>query len=422
MTKHYNPHPLPPGSTDSVDQINSRFYGKFPYPQRAQKFDYLEDPTFEAMMLNQELGDWAHKWLAPGPRIWVAGCGTNQAVFTALRFPQAAVIGSDLSATSLAVCADTVKTLGITNLELRQESINQSVYRADFDYIIATGVVHHNADPQATLTKIAAALKPEGILELMVYNKFHWTIPAAFQAAIRVLGGTAAPDFDAELALAKKIINELPREMSIGVVAKYDDCSDAMLADELLQPVLHHYTVESLSELAAHSGLELLLPCLNQFDKVEGKFSWEMAFQDEALHARYNSLPDLQRWQVTNLLLRERSPQLWFYLQRKDSGHVRKTAKEVCAEFMATKFRRAETRQRGYLRTPDGGYRTLSKPLRYPVLPPDESVRRIVETADGHTTMREVFRRLAIEPSFTNVNRARLLLTTPQSPYLQAVQ
>ncbi len=126
----------------------------------AMKFECLEDPAFETTMLNQELGDWKYQRFPNNPRIWVAGCGTNQAVFTALRFPKGAVLGSDLSSESLKVENGTARALGISNLELKRESINQITYQGEFDYVISTGVVMINADPQATLTKIAAALKP----------------------------------------------------------------------------------------------------------------------------------------------------------------------------------------------------------------------------------------------------------------------
>ena len=38
-----------------VDQINAEFYGKFPYPRLVMKLDYLEDPTFETTILDQNL-------------------------------------------------------------------------------------------------------------------------------------------------------------------------------------------------------------------------------------------------------------------------------------------------------------------------------------------------------------------------------
>jgi SAM-dependent methyltransferase/alpha-ketoglutarate-dependent taurine dioxygenase len=415
-------------SIDGVDKLNADFYGRFPYPWRAVILEYFQDPQFETVMLNQNAGDWGHGLLPPNPKIWIAGCGTNQAVLTALRFPAASVVGSDVSDSSLRTCGAAARALGVKNLELRQESINQVTYREEFDLIMSTGVIHHNADPQATLGKISAALKPGGVLELMVYNRFHWTVPAAFQKAIRILGGDAARDaaatgvdFDAELALAKSIIGELPQETMIGLVAGYRENSDEMLADELLQPVLHSYTVETLAEMAAACGLEILLPCLNAFDKTEEKYTWNMRFTSPELRAAYDALPDLRRWQVTNLLLREKSPQLWFYLQRTDSGRRRKSEREVCEEFLDTRFVRNEIVQRAYVQSADSTFKLLPNPLRWPAAPPDPTCERIMREADGSATMREIFRRLEIEPTFENVDRARVMLTTSAFPYLKAM-
>jgi SAM-dependent methyltransferase/alpha-ketoglutarate-dependent taurine dioxygenase len=409
-------------SIASVDKLNAEFYGLFPYPWPAVKFDYLQDPSFETVMLNQDVGVWHADRIPQKPAIWVAGCGTNQAVFTALRFPQGHVTASDVSVASLDICARTAKQLGISNLELKQESINGVSYQNQFDYIISTGVIHHNADPQATLAKIAAALKPSGILELMVYNRFHWTIPAAFQKAIRILGrdGSGA-SFESELDLAKEIIGELPQETLIGVISKYRDCSDAMLADELLQPVLHSYTVESLAEMATSCELEIILPCLNQFDKTERKLSWNMEFQSATLREIYDSLPDLRRWQVTNLLLREASPQLWFYLQRKDSKYERQSEKQVCEEFLNATFAQARTTQRGFIQNQDGSYRLLSESIPFPARPPAATVKKIYDEADGRRSMREIFQALNLETTFAAVNKARIRLATSAFPYLKVV-
>jgi SAM-dependent methyltransferase len=410
-------------SVEGVDRINAEFYARFPYPWQALKFEYLEDPYFEMDMLNQELGDWAHQRLPKHLRIWVAGCGTNQAVVNALKFPKASVVGSDISSTSLEISARSVTALGISNLKLERESINQVTYQDEFDYIISTGVIHHNADPQVSLNKLSAALKPGGILELMVYNKFHWSNAAAFQKAIRILGeNSAALNFEWELSAVKKIMQELPQESTVGDISKYRTGSEAALADELLQPVLHHYTVESLGDLAESCGLELLLPCSNHFDTVQGTTSWNIDFKDQVLRETYHALPDLRRWQVTNLLLRERSPQLWFYLQRKDGGRERRTEQEVCEEFLQTKFVRAETLRRGYMQTQDGGYRLLPKALHHPLTQPDDFVKEVFEAADGESSMREIFRRLERETTFEAVNKTRLLLTTRQTPYLRSVE
>lgn len=409
-------------TVESVDQLNARFYSQFPYPWQALKFDYLQDPYFETVMLNQDIGAWQGNVIPRDPQIWIAGCGTNQAVFTALRFPNARVIGSDVSTASLEICAHTAKQLDISNLELRQESINESAYREKFDFIISTGVIHHNADPQATLDKISSALKPSGVLELMVYNRFHWAIPAAFQKAVRILNrDDITVDFESGLTLAKAIIEEVSQETSIGVISSYRGYSDAMLADELLQPVLHSYTVESLADLAESCRLEILLPCLNHLDRAEQRTSWHMHFGNSVLREMYESLPDLRRWQVTNLLRREASPQLWFYLQRNDSQRKRKSEREICEEFLATRFARAETTQRGYIQSDDGDYRLLPNSIPYPSTTPDKSVRRIFAATTPERPLQDVFAELGITANFPIANQARILLSTSAFPYLKAV-
>ncbi len=95
------------GSTESVDSTNARFYGRYPFPPLASAFDAPSEPLFEEDMIGQSLGYWDGRRLEQNAKIWVAGCGTNQAIFTALRFPHASVLGSDLSTKSLDACADT---------------------------------------------------------------------------------------------------------------------------------------------------------------------------------------------------------------------------------------------------------------------------------------------------------------------------
>src|SRR5580704_14527581 len=85
-------------SQADVDRLNIEFYEDYPYPWPTASFERPDDPLFAALMLRQDVGDYRHATLpASGARIWVAGCGTNQAIITALRFPRAAVVGSDLS-------------------------------------------------------------------------------------------------------------------------------------------------------------------------------------------------------------------------------------------------------------------------------------------------------------------------------------
>jgi len=387
------------------------------------KLDRLVDSQFQTRMFNQNLGDWAHQTLPARPKIWVAGCGTNQAVITALNFPEADVIGSDLSKESLELGARTAQELGVKNLELRRESINQVPYHEEFDYILCTGVIMINADPAETLRHLVGALKRSGIMELMVYNRYERLPTSAFQKAVRVLGeNSGSPHFDLDLSRAKKIVGDVKLKNFALHRASIDDYPDCVLADTLIVPVENSYTVESFEDLAAGCGLEMLVPCCDIFDNPSTTDAWNLSFSDPTLRAEYDSLPDTHRWQVTNHLLFERSPQLWFYFQRQDCGRSRKDEKQICEEFLETQFQRTSTTQRSFIQQADGHYRLSPTLFPYPVSQPKDTVRAIASAADGQLTMREIFEQFEIETSFRNVNQARLLLTRSACPHLTAVQ
>lgn len=413
-------------SQDSVDGLLAKFYRRFPWPWQPIKFDYLEDTEFGSSMLNQDIGDFTHRTVPRDAKIWVAGCGTNQALHTALKFPHASVIGSDLSSKSLELCAKNAKELGVTNLEVREESLNHVPYKQQFDYVISTGVIHHNAEPKTTLEKLSEALKPGGIMEMMVYNRYQRITTSTFQKAIRIFGEQrgGAIDFDADFSVAKKIAKGLPKGSMLEqafVHTQYMDWSDSDFADLFIHPCEHSYTVESLGDLAATCGLEYVAPCVSLYAKsVSTAFSWNMEFDDQELQSLYDALPDEHRWQVTNLLLFDKSPLLWFYLRHNDDPTPRKTEQQIVREFLDTTFVKNRTTQRSFIRNGDEHYQLSNSSVPYPLAAPHASVKPIFEMVDGQTPMRDIFASLGIDMSFQSVNLARIRLTTSAFPYLKA--
>jgi SAM-dependent methyltransferase len=406
-----------------VDLLNAEFYGRFPYPWRPSRLDRVLDDDFERIMLCQSAGDWQHRAIPKRSHIWIAGCGTNQAVITALRFPLASVIGSDLSGPSLTLAARTAEELSVKNLELRQESINAGQYRQEFDFILSTGVIHHTAEPMETLRSLSDALKPGGILELMVYNRFHRLLPAAFQKTIRTLGGTgSSPGNPTEMALAKGLIEEF---LVPGQMKEYLDeikmTPEEVFADALMQPVEYSYTVQSLSDLAASCNLEIMVPCVNIFDRSKGNITWNLRLSSTELRERYYALEDLDRWHITNLLMFERSPMLWFYLRRSDSKTPRKSEHEICNEFLTTRFVRTRTWLQGYQVNDDGKFRPVSKTQEYPAVCRDGMLGKLVNGANGSAPMRVVLEQHGYPTTFPEVNETRIRLTTCAFPYLKAV-
>jgi SAM-dependent methyltransferase len=404
-----------------VDQANMEFYAKFPYPWPPMSFPRLEDPDFEVVMLNQSLGDFNHGRVPATADIWVAGCGTNQAVYTALRFPKASVIASDLSQASLDIAASNAATLGITNLKLRQENLNTVTYREAFDYVISTGVIHHNAEPKRALGNIARALRPKGGIELMVYNRFHRTFTTAFQKAVRTITrhDGRASTYDEELEVAKAIAATEPIASSENMAPFR--CSDSSkIADALIQPVEHSYTVESLSSLVTECGLELALPCYDQFSEARGA-TWNIQFSTTELQERVHLLPDTTRWQIVNLLLLERSPMLWFFVRHRGENNDGRYEVSVNEQFLDCKFERATTKLRNYVRGGrDLNYKLSPVAVPYPFRPRNDLARYAVDRADGNLTMREILREAGVDTRcYKTVADLRMQTTTSRCPYLR---
>jgi 2-polyprenyl-3-methyl-5-hydroxy-6-metoxy-1,4-benzoquinol methylase len=411
-------------STEAVDGLNAEFYGAIRYPWPPSYFEQVADRRFWATMLDQDLGRTDRPVLPPsGGRVWVAGCGTNQAVITALMFPDARVIGSDVSTGSLQAAEQSARELGVTNLELRAESLFQATYEQEFDYVVCTGVIHHTGDPPRALERLAAALRPTGALQLMVYNRYHRVLSTAFQKVVRAMLGDRGFAYEAELALARRFVHHYAGR---GGMAEWlpasRDVPDAVLADSLIQPVEHSYTVESLDGMARGAGLELAAPAVNQFDAARDTFDWEMEMGDGELQRTYDALPDVRRWQVTNLMLLDASPMLWFYLQRRDAPWPRPTTRELCDRFLDTRFVPARTTRRVHLAAGQGGpYRsTPDRETPFPARPQRGDAQRVFEAVDPRTPMRAILQRLGIDTgSLRTVNRLRVLLASSAFPFLR---
>lgn len=411
---------------DDVDKLNDKFYSRFNYPWVPMMLPKPQDPQFFSRALNMDLGRYgaacAESSILPGMKIWVAGCGTNQAVLTALKFPQAQVLGSDVSTESLKVCGRVAAQLGLNNLRLQQESLNATAYEAEFDYVICTGVIHHNADPALPLKSLARSLKPDGVLELMVYNYYHRIQTTAFQKAIRLLGGgQGLPDVERELPLTRRLIDSFPGGTHMGeFLALQKPLPEAAVADSLLQPVEFSYTVASLADMARTCGLNIATYCVNQFDKVKGHLDWESEFTDPEVAAAYARLPDLERWQVSNLLRGETSPMLWFYLQRQDTPRPVPHAAALTQAFLDTVFQAARSGMQNYILCGPEEYRLSPAkiPLPAPVKPADPLCAQVLAACDGVTAMRRILQDLGV---LNKAEYLRLRLASSGFPYLQAV-
>jgi SAM-dependent methyltransferase len=411
-------------SQEGTDQVNKRFYGKYNYPWQPSVFP-VYPPGVAASFLNQDIGYWQHDRIPGAARIWVAGCGTNQALFTALKFPGASVLGTDISTTSLEVCQKNADQLKVRNLKLEERSLNDVKYLNEFDYIICTGVVHHNAKPQATLNRISAALDKNGILELMMYNYYHRLQTTAFQKAIRTFyDSNTSFDMDFELHILKSLMAGFRCDSDIrDFLLSFNNIPEAAIADSLLQPVEYSYTIESLALLADDCNLEYLQYCPNQFDVNKNAVSWNLQFENEPMQELYYSLPDIKRWQISNLLMYKDSPMLWFYFQRKDSTYIRKTEQEISETFLETTFSKVSFPIQRYVLNTEGAYRLSDKVIQSDAgILKDETAKQVQDAVNNEYSMKDILYQLNIDTAFSRVNDIRLKLTTSVFPYILANQ
>lgn len=195
-----------------------------------------------------------------GVRVLDAGCGTGEAVAQiAAWYPEIAVTGIDLSATSLQAARARADRMGVgDNLTLRQLPIEEvGALGQQFDYIISAGVIHHLADPAAGLAALASVLAPTGGIALMLYATYGRHSVYLMQNLLRRLVGGA--DLGEQAAFARVLLKNLPETNPFDPNrwADLDWAGDAGLVDLLLHVQDRPYTVPDIYELVAAAGLRL---------------------------------------------------------------------------------------------------------------------------------------------------------------------
>jgi len=140
--------------------------------------------------------------------ILVAGCGTNQAVYHAVRFPNSHHYAIDVSDVSLNHVRDMIKKYDIKNLEIEKKDIMELPHKNEFDYVICSGVIHHTKDPQESLSRLVETTKDDGALSIMVYASYLRLGVYYFQDAFRYLDLKSNKE---DIGIAKKLIELSPK-------------------------------------------------------------------------------------------------------------------------------------------------------------------------------------------------------------------
>lgn len=374
-----------PTSNEPLADVVSNQYGKWVYPEPIRDLPaWLEnhwqwfDPSHAHPIL------WPAADHRPDLDILIAGCGTNQAAVFAYNNPQAQVTAIDVSQASLDHHQFLKRKYGLTNLDLQRLPVEEiRTLGRDFDLIVATGVIHHLADPQRGLQALAQCLRQQGVIGLMLYARYGRLGVEMVQSLARDLG---LQQDEASLQVIKDLLGVLPQNHPLkSYLAIAPDLQyDAGLVDTFLHGRDRSYTIDDCRDLVRSAGL---------------------VFQDLFLKGPYYPAPTLSK-ALYDTIARRSAPEQWSLMERIQFNNG-------CHFFMACRPDRPEARYRIDFSRAAADHYTVS--LRYRCTFNDPTLSRhnrswrmtenelaFVRLIDGRRTLGEIVVRGAHAPVFAD--------------------
>lgn len=200
---------------------------------------------------------WPRKRACPEKMdILIAGCGTNQAAYYAVRNPNWNILGVDLSDSSLAHQEKLKQKHGLSNLTLVKHDLTKIAdFGKDFDFITSTGVLHHLPDPDAGLKALKSVLREDGVINLMVYGRSLRLGVYVMQEFFKTLGFQQTQK---DVDLVRTLLDSLPEDH---ITRRYTKVAsdlhyDAGIVDTFLHPQDTAYFAGEVFDFADRAGLE----------------------------------------------------------------------------------------------------------------------------------------------------------------------
>lgn len=248
-------------------------YDAYPYPDR--------DPKDEAKRLIT--GSPSHPleidhFVFAGRRDWsqpfralVAGGGTGDALIQMAQILTSAgrpyeITYLDLSTSAREVAEARARARGLTGISFVTGSLLEAGSFGPFDYIDCCGVLHHLPDPQEGFDALAAALKPEGGIGVMVYAPYGRSGVYPLQEAFATL--LQGPPKD-RLRSARAIFDRLPDGHPFKRNPHVSDhkAGDAGFYDLLLHSQDRPFSIRDLAGAFETAGLRITgLPQAYSYD------------------------------------------------------------------------------------------------------------------------------------------------------------
>jgi SAM-dependent methyltransferase len=188
-------------------------------------------------------------------RILIAGCGSFSPYPFSVANSRVPITAVDLSRRSLRRAHLHCLLHGRHNVTYTAADLcDPQAVDGAFGLIDAYGVLHHLHDPLEGLKALAARLTTGGILRVMVYSRYNRIEEESLRRAFRFLKIR-------DIKVVRRMMAKARPDSRLGrfVAHSHDAASISGLADALLHPCVHTYTIDEWMELVQASGLKPLL-------------------------------------------------------------------------------------------------------------------------------------------------------------------
>lgn len=230
------------------------FYESHPYPPPLDDLESYARIWNDARRHAESHLFWPADPYRANRSVLVAGCGTMQAAHYAVRWPNAQVVGIDVSAKSIEFEWQLKREHSLDNLELRQLPVERAGELGErFEHVVCTGVLHHLPDPDEGLRALRDVLGPDGALHVMVYASYGRAGIYMLQEYCRRLGIGTTNDEIRDVAASLKAV---PQDHPIAPLLRHspDFATTSGLADALLHPNDRAYSVPQFLEFLREAG------------------------------------------------------------------------------------------------------------------------------------------------------------------------
>ncbi len=291
-------------SSETVTEIVSDFYNRFPYPSDAlgkgSPLGFNWRWSLDCVYAFCTGATFSNSGCSKPFQILDAGCGTGVSTdYLAYLNPGSEILAIDISLTALGIAKKRLKLSGsdiLSKVHFEQQDLLKIDLGKKFDFINSVGVLHHLKDPKDGLRVLADLLKPGGIIHLFLYADAGRLEINKTQKALQMLDITYN---DCDHSLARSLLYNLPASNKIrrNYEEKWEkECqSDTDFSDMYLHPNERTFNLDQLFELIDSSKLK--------FHGFSNPRVWDLnRFLKGELLARAKKLPQNKQLQLVETL------------------------------------------------------------------------------------------------------------------------